>query len=67
VDVNLLEKQMNLVSELVLLRNRLLQIAAEANEPKAARSLAEMSTHLRALVGRFKLDKDSRSGAGPRS
>ena len=32
VDVNLLEKQMNLVSELVLLRNRLLQIAAEANE-----------------------------------
>ncbi|MGB2636130.1 MAG: chemotaxis protein CheA, partial [Candidatus Acidiferrum sp.] len=32
VDVTLLEKQMNLVSELVLLRNRLLQIAAEANE-----------------------------------
>lgn len=32
VDVNLLEKQMNLVSELVLLRNRLLQIAADANE-----------------------------------
>lgn len=32
VDVNLLEKQMNLVSELVLLRNRLLQIATEANE-----------------------------------
>lgn len=32
VDVNLLEKQMNLVSELVLLRNRLLQIASEANE-----------------------------------
>jgi two-component system, chemotaxis family, sensor kinase CheA len=32
VDVNLLEKQMNLVSELVLLRNRLLQIATETNE-----------------------------------
>ncbi|MGB7847327.1 MAG: hypothetical protein WBL63_17065, partial [Candidatus Acidiferrum sp.] len=32
VDVNLLEKQMNLVSELVLLRNRLLQLAAESNE-----------------------------------
>ncbi|MGA2419151.1 MAG: chemotaxis protein CheW [Candidatus Acidiferrum sp.] len=32
VDVTLLEKQMNLVSELVLLRNRLLQIAASANE-----------------------------------
>ena len=32
VDVNLLEKQMNLVSELVLLRNRLLQIASETNE-----------------------------------
>jgi len=32
VDVSLLEKQMNLVSELVLLRNRLLQIAAETNE-----------------------------------
>jgi len=32
VDVNLLEKQMNLVSELVLLRNRLLQIANETNE-----------------------------------
>ena len=32
VDVNLLEKQMNLVSELVLLRNRLLQIAADSNE-----------------------------------
>jgi two-component system chemotaxis sensor kinase CheA len=32
VDVNLLEKQMNLVSELVLLRNRLLQLAADANE-----------------------------------
>ncbi|MGB7731232.1 MAG: chemotaxis protein CheA [Candidatus Acidiferrum sp.] len=32
VDVTLLEKQMNLVSELVLLHNRLLQIAAEANE-----------------------------------
>lgn len=32
VDVTLLEKQMNLVSELVLLRNRLLQIATEANE-----------------------------------
>ena len=32
VDVNLLEKQMNLVSELVLLRNRLLQIAAETND-----------------------------------
>jgi two-component system chemotaxis sensor kinase CheA len=32
VDVNLLEKQMNLVSELVLLRNRLLQIAADTNE-----------------------------------
>jgi len=32
VDVNLLEKQMNLVSELVLLRNRLLQLAVESNE-----------------------------------
>jgi len=32
VDVNLLEKQMNLVSELVLLRNRLLQLAIESNE-----------------------------------
>jgi two-component system, chemotaxis family, sensor kinase CheA len=32
VDVQLLEKQMNLVSELVLLRNRLLQIANETNE-----------------------------------
>lgn len=32
VDVNLLEKQMNLVSELVLLRNRLLQLALESNE-----------------------------------
>lgn len=32
VDVNLLEKQMNLVSELVLLRNRLLQMAIESNE-----------------------------------
>jgi two-component system chemotaxis sensor kinase CheA len=32
VDVNLLEKQMNLVSELVLLRNRLLQISADMNE-----------------------------------
>lgn len=32
VDVHLLEKQMNLVSELVLLRNRLLQIAANSNE-----------------------------------
>jgi len=32
VDVNLLEKQMNLVSELVLLRNRLLQLAAISNE-----------------------------------
>jgi two-component system chemotaxis sensor kinase CheA len=32
VDVHLLEKQMNLVSELVLLRNRLLQIASETNE-----------------------------------
>lgn len=32
VDVNLLEKQMNLVSELVLLRNRLLQLALETNE-----------------------------------
>jgi two-component system chemotaxis sensor kinase CheA len=32
VDVNLLEKQMNLVSELVLLRNRLLQLASESNE-----------------------------------
>src|ERR1700690_1235150 len=32
VDVNLLEKQMNLERELVLLRNRLLQIAADANE-----------------------------------
>lgn len=32
VDVNLLEKQMNLVSELVLLRNRLLQLATETNE-----------------------------------
>ena len=32
VDVNLLEKQMNLVSELVLVRNRLLQIAGKANE-----------------------------------
>lgn len=32
VDVNLLEKQMNLVSELVLLRNRLLQLATESNE-----------------------------------
>jgi two-component system chemotaxis sensor kinase CheA len=32
VDVTLLEKQMNLVSELVLLRNRLLQLASESNE-----------------------------------
>jgi len=32
VDVNLLEKQMNLVSELVLLRNRLLQLALDSNE-----------------------------------
>lgn len=32
VDVNLLEKQMNLVSELVLLRNRLLQLAIESND-----------------------------------
>jgi two-component system, chemotaxis family, sensor kinase CheA len=32
VDVHLLEKQMNLVSELVLLRNQMLQIAAETNE-----------------------------------
>ena len=32
VDVTLLEKQMNLVSELVLLRNRLLQLATESNE-----------------------------------
>jgi chemotaxis protein histidine kinase CheA len=32
VDVNLLEKQMNLVCQLVLLRNRLLQLAAGANE-----------------------------------
>lgn len=32
VDVDLLEKQMNLVSELVLLRNRLLQLAADSNE-----------------------------------
>jgi two-component system chemotaxis sensor kinase CheA len=53
VDVNLLEKQKSLVSEVVLLRNRLLQIAAEANERNlnsTAHSLNYVTSELRKKV-----------------
>lgn len=63
VDVNLLEKQMNLVSELVILRNRLLQLATDSNERNlntAARGLNYVTSELRKNVMKTRMQPVSR-------
>lgn len=62
VDVNLLEKQMNQVGELVLLRNRLLQIAGDAKERNlnaAVHGLNSVTSELRKNVMKMRMQSVS--------
>ena len=63
VDIGLLESQMNLVSELVLLRNRLLQISSQSHDHEletTVHSLNVVTAELRKNVMKVRMQPVSR-------